>query len=374
VANTVALTFEADAAPATGAFDDVGASARRMSDDMDESASGYDRAGEAADGAEGKARGFADTLGGSMGMAAGFGQIMSGDVAGGLAAVGTGAADLAGGFKEFLLPMLEKSRVVTLAKAAADRVAAAGSRAWAMAQNMMNLSLLASPITWIIVGIVALIAVIVLIATKTTWFKDAWNAAWRSAKAAASAVWEWLKKLPGWIGDAFGAIPDFITAPFTRAFGLVTDTVNTWWKWLGTMIGKIGPMFAKVSDAITAPFKAAFNMVSDAWNNTVGKLKWTVPKWVPKLGGNTISAPQLPKFHAGGIVPGIAGTEVPILAMAGERVSTSASSSSGATITLGSDGGRLGDALIDLIALAMVGRAGDPAALGLRVARTATGL
>lgn len=374
MANTVALTFEADAAPATGAFDEVGDSARSMSDQMDDTASGYDRAGEAADGAEGKARGFSDTLAGSVDVASGFGQIMSGDVVGGLVSVGTGAADVAGGFKEFLLPMLEKSRVVTLAKAAADRVAAAGSRAWALAQNMMNLSLLASPITWIIVGIVALIAVIVLIATKTTWFKDAWNAAWRSAKAAAVAVWEWLKKVPGWIGDAFGAIPDAITAPFALAFKLVTDTVSTWWKWLTGMIGQLGPMFSKVGGLIAAPFKAAFNAVSDAWNNTVGKWSWTAPKWIPKIGGQTIAAPKMPKLHAGGVVPGITGTEVPILAMAGERVSTSASASGGATITLGSDGGRLGDALIDLIALAMVGRAGDPAALGLRIARTATGL
>lgn len=374
MANTVKLTFDADAAPATTAFDQVGGSARRMSEDMDTTAAGYDRAGEAADGAEGKARGFADTLSGTVDVGAGFGQIMSGNVVGGLVAVGTGAADLAGGFKEFLLPMLEKTRVVTLAKAAADRVAALGARAWAAAQWLMNTALLASPITWIIVGITALVAVIVLIATKTTWFKDAWNAAWRSARAAASAVWEWLSKLPGWISDAFAAVVDYVSAPFTKAFKLVTDVVSNWWKWLGTMLAKLGPMFSKIGGAITAPFKAAFNAVSSAWNNTVGKLKWTVPKWVPKLGGQTIAAPQLPTLHAGGIVPGVAGDAVPILAMAGERVTSPAGSASGGLVTLGSDGSRLGDALVDLIAMAMVGRGGDPAALGVKVSRTVTGL
>jgi hypothetical protein len=43
---------------------------------------------------------------------------------------------------------------------------------------------------------------------------------------------------------------------------------------------------------------------------------------VPGVGGNSISAPKLPKFHTGGVVPGALGREVPILARAGEGVFT----------------------------------------------------
>jgi len=72
---------------------------------------------------------------------------------------------------------------------------------------------------------------------------------------------------------------------------------------------------------LTWPFRTAFNAIADLWNNTVGKLSWTVPRWVPFLAGDTISVPQLPHFHAGGTVPGAPGQAVPILAMAGETVS-----------------------------------------------------
>lgn len=45
------------------------------------------------------------------------------------------------------------------------------------AQWLWNTSLLANPLTWIILGIIALVAIIVVIATKTTWFQDIWKAA-----------------------------------------------------------------------------------------------------------------------------------------------------------------------------------------------------
>jgi hypothetical protein len=54
-------------------------------------------------------------------------------------------------------------------------------------------SLLANPITWIVLAIVALIAVIVLIATKTDWFQRLWKWAWGGIKAAALATWGWIK-------------------------------------------------------------------------------------------------------------------------------------------------------------------------------------
>jgi hypothetical protein len=62
----------------------------------------------------------------------------------------------------------------------------------------------------------------------------------------------------------------------------------------------------------------------------VGRLSWTIPSWVPIVGGNTISAPKLPKFHSGGFIdgPGPVGSEVVIKALVGERV-----------VPIGGDGG-----------------------------------
>jgi hypothetical protein len=149
------------------------------------------------------------------------------------------------------------------------------------AQWGWNAAQLASPTTWIVVGIVALIGVIALLVYKWDWVKEKGAAAWRWIREAAEKAWNWMRKIPGWVGDAFGSI----------------------------------------GNAISRPFKAAFNSVADAWNNTVGSLSWTVPGWVPGIGGNSVSVPHIPRFHTGGKVPGPPGTEVPIMAMSGETVS-----------------------------------------------------
>jgi hypothetical protein len=67
-----------------------------------------------------------------------------------------------------------------------------------------------------------------------------------------------------------------------------------------------------VADVITAPFKAAFKAVAGLWNNTVGKLSFTVPNWVPGIGGKGFDVPDIPMLAEGGIVTS------PTLAMIGE--------------------------------------------------------
>lgn len=65
-------------------------------------------------------------------------------------------------------------------------------KAWAVIQTVLNMALWTSPITWIVLGIIALVAVIVLIALKTTWFQDLWRVVWGGIKSAAGAVWDWI--------------------------------------------------------------------------------------------------------------------------------------------------------------------------------------
>ncbi|HEY5833587.1 MAG TPA: hypothetical protein VIW71_06570, partial [Streptomyces sp.] len=91
--------------------------------------------------------------------------------------------------------------VITLL-AQAFIAASVGMKAWALAttvwtgvqriatfaQMAFNTAMMLSPTTWIIIGIVALIAVIVLIATKTTWFQQIWRASWGAITRAASAT------------------------------------------------------------------------------------------------------------------------------------------------------------------------------------------
>jgi hypothetical protein len=328
--NQVTLTFAGETKPIEQSFNRVGSSAKDMGDKVHSSGAGFDRAGEAADGAESRATGFADTLTGVADIGAGTGEIMKGNLFEGFVMAGQGAADLAGGLAEFVIPALKASKLGVLAKAAADKVAAGAAKVWAGAQWLMNTALLASPITWIVVGIIALVAVVVLIATKTTWFQTLWRRAWSGITSAARASWDFLKKIPGWIQSAFSRIAGYITAPY----------------------------------------RAAFNGIARLWNSTVGRLSFQVPSWVPLLGGKGFSVPNLPTFHAGGVVPGAPGTVSMALLQGGEKVSSAASRGGGGgdAMVLRSDGSAIADALVEIIYGAMRRRNGDPAALGLKIA------
>lgn len=325
MANQVTLTFAGEEKPLTDSFDRVGSSAKKMGDDagsaargLDEHANGLAKVGESADNTERSVIGVHDIIDGTA-------TIMQGPGKQGIVAYLQGWADLAGGIAP-MFEMLSKTRAATLAQAAASKVAALGTNIWTGAQRLLSLAFISSPVGWIVLAIGALIAVIVLIATKTDWFQKAWRNSWKWIKNAASDTWDFLKKIPGWIASAF----------------------------------------SKVANFILTPYKAAFNGIARAWNATVGRLSWSVPSWVPFIGGNTISVPNLPTFHAGGIVGGVPGTPTVALLQAGEKVSSIASSggSDGFTPLQATD--RFGDAVLQLVASAVSRAGGTGRVLGLQ--------
>lgn len=64
--------------------------------------------------------------------------------------------------------------------------------------------------------------------------------------------------------------------------------------------------------AVLNIYKSVFNGIASLWNNTIGKLSFSFPSWVPGLGGKGFSVPNIPMLAEGGIVTG------PTLAMIGE--------------------------------------------------------
>ncbi|GGN40557.1 hypothetical protein FHR83_007010 [Actinoplanes campanulatus] len=188
------------------------------------------------------------------------------------------------------------------------------------AQWAWNAAQLANPLTWIILGIVALIAIIVLLVANWDWVAEKAGQAWDWIKEKAIQAWDYLKTIPGKIADHFEAVWRGLTTPFRKAWDWVKDKSSQVWEYLKKLPGKIADAFSSIGTKISAPFRAAFNAISRAWNSTVGQLSWTVPGWVPGVGGSSVSAPKLPTFHTGGKIPGLPGQEVPFLGLAGETV------------------------------------------------------
>jgi len=87
----------------------------------------------------------------------------------------------------------------------------------------------------------------------------------------------------------------------TRVFNTIRTVVRAW---VDVVKGYI--------DVIYGAFKTVFNGVASIWNNTIGKLSFKVPGWVPGIGGKGFDVPDIPMLAEGGIVTG------PTIAMIGE--------------------------------------------------------
>ncbi len=95
-------------------------------------------------------------------------------------------------------------------------------------------------------------------------------------------------------------VTSIIKGDWSGAWDNVKDTVRRGIDFVIDLMSKIGGLVTTallgLADLITKPFRIAFNNIADLWNNTIGKLSFTFPDWIPGLGGNTIDVPDIPRF------------------------------------------------------------------------------
>lgn len=144
---------------------------------------------------------------------------------------------------------------------------------------------------------------------------------------------EFLGKFAAWIitdalprmvelGGKMGeALMGFLVDAAKAAPGKIADVIGAIAGWLRDKgPGLVGDAVKLITAAIEAPFKLVFNTIAGFWNNTVGKIHFSVPDWVPGLGGKGFDFPKIPVLHQGGVVPGRPGEDVLSILRAGEVV------------------------------------------------------
>ncbi|EPH40332.1 hypothetical protein ABT390_13495 [Streptomyces aurantiacus] len=162
--------------------------------------------------------------------------------------------------------------VATKAWALAQAVVAARNRIWTGTQWALNTSMFASPVFWIIAAIVALVAVVVLIATKTTWFQTAWSTAWGFIKSATDTAvsgigtaLNWFASLPGRLGGWFGSAKDAAIARLSELRS-----------WLAGFPARAGGALATLPGALRQRAVAGFS----AFRSAAGQQAATFLAWV----------------------------------------------------------------------------------------------
>jgi hypothetical protein len=116
------------------------------------------------------------------------------------------------------------------------------------AQWVMNAALLANPMTWVVLAVAALVAGIVLLATKTTIFQDIWTA------------------MTSFVTTAWNAVVGFFSTTFTNIgkwfSNLWTGATNAWNTFSGFIqkgVQAIGDFFKPVFEGIGTLFKGYIN-------------------------------------------------------------------------------------------------------------------
>lgn len=297
--NTVTLAFAGDTAQLDKALAKVGEGAKDMAADVDKASAsmrssgrnmseGIGSVGEKADQGEQRIMGLKDSVEGA-------GAVMAGPGKAGIGAYLQGWADLASGVANFVVPAIKKiietelTQVASAARAVAANVAAAATT---------------------VAGWVAQAAAAVVAGAQIA-------AAWLVSIAPIAAVIAAVALAAYVIYRNW----DTITEAVSTAAGFIRDKIEAVVGFFQSIPGRLGDAMSTVADVLTAPYREAFQLIRQLWNGTIGGFSFSVPSWIPGVGGKGFT---IPKMHTGGIVPGVAGTEVPIMAMAGERVSQGA--------------------------------------------------
>lgn len=192
----------------------------------------------------------------------------------------------------------------------------------------MNAALLANPITWIILGVVALIAAIVALAMNwdsiVAWITDVWggfidwaSGVWEDFTTASAEIWEDFSDKLGevgqaisdWWNDFWGGIGEF----FTGTWDTIKGAGEAAWTWIhDTATG----IFDGMRDRIESTFESLKNGLSTIWGGIkavfaapinavigfinkgiIGGYNWVADKFgMDKLG----EIATLPGFASGG--------------------------------------------------------------------------
>jgi TP901 family phage tail tape measure protein len=248
-------------------------------------------------------------------------QSIAGDLVPSLMAMGKWAQSNAAWLKP-LVEILGAAAVVIVAVNLATKAWAATEAAFTAvkgvataAQWLWNAALWASPITWIVAGILLLVGVIILIATKTTWFQDAWNWAWGGIKAAAAAVWGWISGTlwPGIVGffSTMGQAAINVWHVITGAFGAMWQLFLDWKQKVSNLFQAVGLFIAAGIEYGRDKVRNAINAIIGFVNSAIGAINNVIAMANKVPGVNIGSVGSIPKLAGGGAVsPRPGGTPV----------------------------------------------------------------
>lgn len=154
------------------------------------------------------------------------------------------------------------------------KVLTAIKKAWAVVQGIVNAVMAASPITWIILAIVALIAIIVLLVTHWDKVKAAMQAVWDKVVEVFSNIANWFKtNVIDPIVNFFTGLWDSITSIVGKIKDAIVNGLTTAIDWIKNLPSQALQWGKDIIMGIVDGIKGAVSAVGDAVKGVADKIK-----------------------------------------------------------------------------------------------------
>lgn len=173
--------------------------------------------------------------------------------------------------------------IAQTAMTVASKLHTAATVAEKLAVLGLNGAMLTSPVTWIVAGIVALIAVFVILWNKCEGFRNFWINLWDKIKTAFASVIEFVKSsfesfkeklqtgiVPA-LQDLWAAIKEKVLPVLSLIWDYVQIYIQPAFEWLKTGLGNIKIVFQTIFTVIKTIVSTAFEniktVITTVWNN-----------------------------------------------------------------------------------------------------------
>lgn len=208
------------------------------------------------------------------------------------------------------------STAAQTAATAAQTASTAATTGATVAQTGLNTALLASPITWVVLAIVGLVAAFVTLWNKCEGFRNFWTGLWDGIKGAASTIADGVKGVFSGISEGFSNMKSSIEehgGGIKGALGAAGDAIKNNWKKSFELMdeatdGKLSDIKANIEEhggGIKGAIGAAGDAIKERWTDvfkkvdetTGGKLSDTLSTVKSKMSAMKASV----EAHGGGI-------------------------------------------------------------------------
>lgn len=188
-------------------------------------------------------------------------------------------------------------------------VVTAATTVWTAAQTALNFAMAMNPIGLIVIAIVGLVGGFLLLWNYCDGFRNAITAMWDGLLAGLNFYWETTKQVWSAVADFFVGWWELFSGAWRRVWEMAKSyvlwVVEAWGSVISFVTGlpgKIRSAAAGMWDGIKDAFRGAINWIIGAWNG----LSFTLPSvdipGLGRIGGGTLSTPNLPYLAVGGDV------------------------------------------------------------------------